>query len=86
VDYRTQLLVAAQARWGLTSADGRSLDAKVFQARLARYRMNFGLDHLRAGHKAIALRSFWLAWRHDPLQWKYAALAVAGLLGWKPGR
>jgi glycosyltransferase involved in cell wall biosynthesis len=84
VDYRSELLLAAHAKWGLTSADGRSLDARVFRARLARYRMNFGLDHLRAGHKSIALHSFWLAWRHDPWHWKYAALAVAGCLGWKP--
>jgi glycosyltransferase involved in cell wall biosynthesis len=84
IDYRSELLESASRRWGLRSADGRSIDAKVFHERLARYHMQFGLHHLNDAHVRVALRSFWRAWRHHPTNLKYPAFALASLLGWKP--
>ena len=84
IDYRTRLLESASQRWGLASADGRSIDRQEFRARLARYHMQFGLHHLTYGHRLVAVRSLWNAWRHDPLRVKYPALVAAACIGWKP--
>jgi glycosyltransferase involved in cell wall biosynthesis len=84
IDYRTRLLEDASARWGLSSADGRTIERQRFKSRLARYHMEFGLQHLVNGGRLVAIRSFWRAWRHHPLRLRFPVLVAAACLGWRP--
>lgn len=84
VDYRTLLLTQAAKKWGLCSRDGRCVSRRQFFAQLAVYHASFALDHLRAGHRRIAIRSFAKAWFSCPLKLKYLAYIPAALLGWRP--
>jgi hypothetical protein len=84
VDYRTRMLEAAARRWGLASRDGRSVPEAMFHHRLAAYHMEFGLHQLRHAQLAPALGAFLRAWRHHPGHWKYPALLLASLAGWRP--
>lgn len=84
IDYRTRILLSARKRWGLASADGRRLSARSFDRNIARYHMQFGLQHLRFGDRRLGLRSLGLAWKSHPTRWKYAALLLAAWGGWTP--
>jgi len=84
VDYRTELLIRTAKKWGLCSRDGRCVSSRKFLAQLAVYHASFGLGHLQAGKRKIAVRSFMKAWLACPLQLKYLAYILAALLGWKP--
>lgn len=84
VDYRTRLLEATAARWGLASADGRAVPAPVFRQRLARYHLQFALHHLQQRSRRVALRSLMRAWRLQPAWLRPPAVAAAALLGWRP--
>ncbi len=84
VDYRTRLLEAAAQRWGLASRDGRHVPADVFQRHIAWCHMQFGLHHLKHGSTRMARAAFLRAWRHHPAHWKYPALLLASIAGWRP--
>src|SRR5687768_6086630 len=84
IDYRTELLCDAAAKWGLCSRDGRCLTKRRFTQNIARYHTEFGLKHLASGSLKVANHSFLKAWMKDPMQVKSLACIAAGLLGWKP--
>jgi glycosyltransferase involved in cell wall biosynthesis len=84
IDYRTRLLTQAVAKWGLASPDGRATPQRAFDARLARYHQEFGLNHLAGGDRGIAMRSLLQAWRLQPLRLRYLAVLVAAAGGWRP--
>lgn len=84
IDYRTLLLTQAAKKWGLCSGDGRCVSHRKFLAQLAAYHACFALDHLRAGNRWIAVRSFMKAWLTCPLKLKYLAYIPAALSGWRP--
>ncbi len=83
VDYRTQLLERAVATWGLSSPDGQSHGARAVWRRIGHFHAGYGRECLQAGEVLRATRSFWRAWRCDPLTPKYMGYLVAGWLGWR---
>jgi glycosyltransferase involved in cell wall biosynthesis len=86
VDHRSDLLESTARQHGLTSADGRHIGSALFSARLARYRMEFGYQHLQYGDVGLGIRSLLKAWRRDPARMRYLAMAAAAMAGWRPGR
>ena len=84
IDYRTRLLEGAVARWGLSSPGGGSLPARQVWAKIGYYHASYGFDCLRANEMASARRSFWRAWRCDPMRLKYIGYIARGYLGWRP--
>lgn len=84
IDYRTNLLIAAAAKWGLQSKDGQSIDPALFSRQLAKYHAEFAFGHLQSGDRKIALNSLLKAWQRHPTKPRYLAYAVAGALGWAP--
>jgi hypothetical protein len=84
VDYRTELLEHARQRWGLASADGRSVELAAFRHNLARYHSQFALHQLLHGQRRAGARSMFRAWLNHPARGKYLAVAAAALMGWKP--
>ena len=84
VDYRTRLLTQAKKRWGLCSQDNRCISAAVFNKKLAAYHADFGLYHLKAGHRTTATQALIKAWLTNPLHVKYPCYIAAGWVGWKP--
>lgn len=84
IDYRTNLLINSVKKWGLCSRDGRCLSKLTFFRQLADYHSLFGLQHLIAGNKNIAIRSLLKAWAAYPIKLKYLAYVFAGLMGWQP--
>jgi hypothetical protein len=85
VDYRTRLLERTVAEHGFCSPDGQCLSPQLFKSQLARFRMEFGRQHLTAGNRRIALNALWRAWCDQPTAWRRFGMVVAGLLGWRPG-
>jgi glycosyltransferase involved in cell wall biosynthesis len=85
IDYRTVLLLNSVKSWGLCSQDGRCLSKLQFYRQIAEYHASFGLLHLIAGNKKIAIISLFKSWTTFPFKLKYVAYLVAGLSGWKPG-
>lgn len=86
IDYRTQLLEQARARWGLASPDGRALPAAEFDRNIARYHLQFGLEHLRHGSRSRGLRALASAWRYHPTRLRYGILLAGAALGLLPRR
>ncbi len=84
VDYRTRLLTQARNQWGLCSQDNRCISASVFRKKLAAYHADFGLYHLKAGHRTTATQALIKAWLTNPLHLKYPCYLAAGWAGWKP--
>lgn len=84
VDHRTQLLIDAVARWGFCSPDGQCQSPRRFYRQLALFHAEFGYAQLKANNLRLAFRSFFLAWRADPLTVKYLGYIPAALLGWRP--
>lgn len=84
IDYRTELLSRAVAKWGLCSSDGRYITRHQFRETISRYHMEFGIRHLVAGNLRIANRSFLKSWLISPARLKRLAYIPAGLLGWRP--
>jgi glycosyltransferase involved in cell wall biosynthesis len=84
IDYRTNLLINSTRKWGLCSQNGLCLSKMIFIRQLGEYHSSFGLNHLLAGNKNIAIRSLIKAWITYPLKIKYLAYVLAGLIGWKP--
>ena len=68
----------------MRSRDGRGIDAKIFNAGLARFEMLFGRNQLRGGVRAIGVRALFSAWRRDPHHLRYLGLALAGMAGYTP--
>jgi len=85
IDYRTRLLEKAVSQWGLMSPDGRALPRRLFHENLARYHTEFGLSHLQAGNRQLAIRSLMKAWQHRPANGRSIALLAAACVGWTPG-
>lgn len=83
-DYRSELLLRAQRTWGLVGPDGRVINAAEFRRQIARYRMEFGRQHLACGDRRLGVSSLLDAWRRHPTQLRYLGLAIAGAAGWKP--
>jgi len=84
VDHRTELLTSNAHEHGLASRDGRAVPARLFRQNLARYRKEFGLQHLLHGDAVIGRGALWQAWRNDPLRLRVLAMAVAASAGWRP--
>ena len=84
VDYRTNLLLQTEKKWGLCSRDGRCVTRREFLNQVAIYHVAFALGHLQFGKRKIAIRSFWQAWNICPLKLKYLAYIVVSLFGWRP--
>lgn len=84
VDYRTQLLEDASRRWGLASADGRRVEATVFNRRMAQFHMQFALQHIENKSRIAAVQALLKAWRRRPIWMKPPALIAAALIGWRP--
>ena len=84
IDYRTELLTRAAAKWGLCSPDGRSITRQEFKQTISRYHKDFGIRHLLSGNLRIANRSFLKSWLTSPANLKSLAYIPAGLMGWKP--
>jgi glycosyltransferase involved in cell wall biosynthesis len=86
IDHRSELLESTARRHGLASRDGHRVDEAVFRTTLARYRMEFGYQHLQSGDARLGVRSLIQAWRRHPARLRYLALAAAGAMGWRPAR
>ena len=84
VDYRTELLLRTEKKWGRCSHDGRCVTRIQFLNQIAIYHADFALGHLKCGKRHIAIRSFIKAWLTYPLNLKYLAYVPAALLGWRP--
>lgn len=84
IDYRTELLLRANRQWGLTGPDGSEVDSRQFAELLARFRMEFGRQHLMAGNRRQGVIALLDAWRRSPARLRYLAQAMAGAAGWKP--
>ena len=84
IDYRTELLISTEKKWGLCSRDGRCITKHKFRAQLASYHAAYGLHHLLVGNLNTATESLLNAWKNNPLQLKYLAYIAAGFMGWKP--
>lgn len=84
IDYRTQVLEKAVAKWGLCSSDGRCQDPLRFASRLAQYHMVYAVNHAVAGNKRAARQSLLKAWHAYPRNPKPLAYIVATALGWRP--
>jgi glycosyltransferase involved in cell wall biosynthesis len=84
IDYRTELLTKAAAKWGLCSRDGRCVAKRQFNENIARYHSEYGLHNLSAGNLKTANRAFLKAWSRHPQNWKSLAFIPAALLGWRP--
>ncbi|HEX8873655.1 MAG TPA: glycosyltransferase [Nitrosospira sp.] len=84
VDYRTELLTRAAAKWGLCSRDGRCISRRQFSQTISRYHKDFGMGHLALGNLRIANRSFLKSWLKSPVKLNTLAYIPAGLLGWRP--
>lgn len=83
-DYRSELLERSARDWGLCSADGRCVDARLFQRTLARYRTEFALHHVGAGDARLARRALVQAWRAYPRDLRPLVYFLASLAGWRP--
>ena len=66
IDYRTELLAKAAAKWGLCSRDGRCVAKRQFNQNIARYHSEYGLHNLSAGNLKTANRAFLKAWSRLP--------------------
>jgi glycosyltransferase involved in cell wall biosynthesis len=84
VDYRTELLERAVAKWGMCSPDGRCMDRQRYARQLALYHTEFALSHAVEGNLAVARRSLLKAWRAFPRSPKPFMYLVALTLGWHP--
>lgn len=84
IDYRTELLSAAVAKWGLCSRDGRCITKRQFRRNIARCQLGFGLRHLTSGNLKMASHSLLKSWLKHPIKLKTLAYIPAGLLGWRP--
>ena len=84
IDYRTELISKAAAKWGLCSRDGRCITKRQFRQNIARYHMEFGLNNLASGNLKVANRSFLKSWLKSPVKLKSLAYIPAALLGWRP--
>lgn len=84
VDYRTELLEQAEAKWGMCSPDGRCQDQKRFARKLAQYHTEFAMGHAVAGNKHDARMSFLRAWRVYPHNPRPLAYIMATAIGWRP--
>jgi len=87
IDYRTQLLKSAWKKWGLASADGRCVSPKKFKRQLAKYRIAFGLGHLKTdvgASRLIAAKAFLNAFTIDPTYLRSLVYLAAASIGWKP--
>ena len=84
IDYRTELISKAAAKWGLCSRDGRCITKRQFRKNIARYHMEFGLNSLASGNLKVANRSFLKSWLKSPVKLKSLAYIPAALLGWRP--
>jgi glycosyltransferase involved in cell wall biosynthesis len=84
IDYRTELLSRAAARWGLCSPDGRCITRRQFRETMSRYHRDFGMRHLLVGNMGIANHSFLKSWLMSPFRLKRLVYIPAGLFGWKP--
>jgi len=84
VDFRSDLLLKAQAQWGLAGPDGKAVNPDEFRRLIARFRMEYGRLHLACGSRTTGLRALLDAWRRDPSRLKYLAMMVAGAVGWRP--
>ena len=85
VDYRTTLLTQTTNQWGLCSRDGRCVTRGQYLENLASYHAEFAFEHLKAGKRSIAIRSFINACICFPMGMKYYAYIVLACIGWKPG-
>ena len=56
-----------------------------FDRTIAQYEADFGYTHLQCGDSTLGVRTLLRAWRHRPTAWRPLALAVAAMLGWRPG-
>ncbi len=83
-DYRVALLQRAVAQHGLASADGRHIDTARHAQTLARYRAEFGRHHLALGRRSTGVAALLQAWWRQPDQWRWLALALLALTGWRP--
>lgn len=84
IDYRAKLLLDAIAQWGFCSPDGKCQSPQRFYRQLGIYHAEFGLRQLKANNLKLAFRSFFLAWRADPLTVKYLGYIPSALMGWRP--
>jgi len=84
IDYRTELLTRAVAKWGLCSPDGRCIAKQEFKRTMSRYHRDFGIRHLLSGNLGMANRSFIKSWLTSPASLKSLAYIPAGILGWRP--
>ncbi len=83
-DFRSDLLLRAEKDWGLVGPDGKAIDRAEFQQLIARYRMEYGRQHLASGDRRVGVQALVDAWRRHPAKLRYLGMAVAGAAGWKP--
>ena len=86
-NYEYRVISSAMHRWGLTSPDGRRINAARARRRLADLAFEFGYAHLRRGSPRLATRAFLRVLRHQPWRWRAAALLLIAIAKpWLPGR
>ncbi len=83
-DFRSDLLLRAEKDWGLIGPDDKAIDRAEFQQLVARYRMEYGRQHLASGDRRVGVQALIDAWWRHPAQLRYLGMAVAGAAGWKP--
>lgn len=84
IDFRTELLYKAVAKWGLCSPDGRCISRHQFRQNILRYHEKYGIQMLLEGNLKLANRSFLKSWLISPFRLISLGYILAGLLGWKP--
>ena len=84
IDGNNQRDRAYHAIRGLTGPDGTQVDSQRFAHLLARFRMEFGRQHLMAGNRRQGVAALLDAWTRNPVKLRYLGQAVAGIAGWTP--
>ena len=83
-DFRSDLLLRAEKDWGLIGPDDKAIDRAEFQQLVARYRMEYGRQHLASGDRRVGVLALIDAWWRHPAKLRYLGLALAGAAGWTP--
>ena len=83
-DFRSDLLLRAEKDWGLIGPDDKAIDRAEFQQLVARYRMEYGRQHLASGDRRVGVQALIDAWWRHPAKLRYLGLALAGAAGWTP--
>jgi GT2 family glycosyltransferase len=84
VDFRTQLIEQAIARWGYANPDGSGTAPASIRKQLSNYHWEWGVGQLSAGNKDIFMAAMARAIRLHPTSYRPYLYSLAALVGWRP--